>query len=73
MEMMKREVLERIRKEYPVGSTVELIKMDDPQAPLVGTKGVVRCVDDMGTIHVDWDNGSGLGIVYGEDFCRVVE
>ena len=37
-----------------------------------GTKGTVVCVDDIGTIHVHWDNGSSLGVAYGEDRCRVI-
>ena len=44
--------------------------MDDPQAPPVGTKGTVRGVDDIGSIMVAWDNGSGLSAAYGEDICR---
>ena len=46
--------------------------MDDVQAPPLGTKGTVVAVDDIGTIHVKWDNGSSLGIVLGEDLCRKV-
>ena len=41
--------------------------MDDPQAPPVGTEGTVTGVDDTGSLLVDWDNGSGLNVVYGED------
>lgn len=67
-----REIVERIRKQYPVGARVELIKMDDPQAPPAGTKGTVRGVDDAGSIMVAWDNGSGLSVTYGADICRVV-
>ncbi len=64
------ETVERIRKEYPVGARVELVQMNDPQAPPVGTKGTVRGVDDIGSIMVAWDNGSGLSVAYGEDICR---
>ena len=64
--------LARIRKMYPVGSMVELVSMDDKQAPPPGTKGTVRIVDDIGTVHCDWDNGSGLGFVPGEDIVRKV-
>lgn len=67
-----RETIERLRKDYPIGSRVELVHMDDPQAPPVGTKGTVTGVDDIGTIHVRWDNGCGLGVAYGEDSCRKV-
>ena len=67
-----REIVERIRKQYPVGTRVELVKMDDPQAPPSGTKGTVRGVDDIGSVMVAWDNGSGLSVAYGADVCRVV-
>ena len=73
MEMINGKVLERLRKMYPVGAKVELVRMDDIQAPPVGTKGVVEFIDDIGTIHVKWENGSSLGVVYGEDLCKVVE
>lgn len=69
MRFPSKEIVERIRKEYPVGSRVELVRMDDPQAPPVGTKGTVRGVDDIGSIMVAWDNGSGLSVAYGEDIC----
>lgn len=65
-----RESVERIRKQYPVGCRVELLRMDDPQAPPSGTKGTVRYVDDIGSLGVAWDNGSTLQVVYGEDICR---
>ena len=67
-----RETVERIRAQYPVGCRVELIKMDDIQAPPIGTKGTVTGVDDIGSIMVSWDNGSTLHIVYGEDICKVI-
>ena len=64
------ECLAQLRKQFPAGSRVELVKMDDPQAPPVGTKGTVRGVDDIGSVMVSWDNGCGLSIAYGEDSCR---
>ena len=69
----RREVVEEIRNEYPVGCRVELTCMDDFQAPPIGTKGTVRGVDDTGSIMVAWDNGSRLNVVYGEDSCRKIE
>jgi len=65
-----RETVERIRKQYPVGCRMELLSMDDAQAPPIGTKGTVRYVDDIGSLGVAWDNGSSLQVVYGEDLCR---
>ncbi len=62
--------LETLRQEFPVGARVELVKMDDKQAPPIGTRGTVRGVDDIGSIMVKWDNGSGLSVAYGEDICK---
>ena len=70
MRFPSKEMVERIRKEYPVGTLVELVRMDDPQAPPVGTKGTVRGVDDIGSIMVAWDNGCDLSVAYGEDICQ---
>ena len=67
-----RETVARIRAEFPPGTRVELVWMDDPQAPPIGTKGTVRGVDDIGSILVSWDNGCGLNVAYGEDICRKV-
>lgn len=65
-------IVEALRKEYPVGTRIELVQMDDIQAPPIGTKGTVRGVDDMGSILVRWDTGSGLNVVYGEDIVRKI-
>ena len=62
-----------LRINYPKGTMVELVKMDDIQAPPIGTQGTVTGVDDIGTIMVDWDNGSKLGVVLGEDICRKIK
>ena len=72
MRMISKETLQVLRERYPKGTRVELVKMDDAQAPPVGTKGTVRGVDDMGSIMVAWDNGCGLSVAYGEDICRKV-
>ena len=66
------ELVLKMRKQYPSGSRVELLKMDDVQAPPIGTKGTVLCVDDTGSIMVDWDNGSGLNVIYGVDIVRKI-
>lgn len=65
--------LECLKKIYPKGTRVELVYMDDPYTKLTpGLKGTVRFIDDMGTIFIDWDNGSGLGVVYGVDSIRII-
>ena len=60
-------VVEAMRKKYPPGTRVKLARMDDPQAPPIGTCGTVLYVDDMADIGVRWDTGSGLNVVYGVD------
>ena len=72
MSFPSKELVESLRKRYPVGCRVELLHMDDPQAPQVGTRGTVRGVDDIGSVMVAWDNGCGLSVAYGEDACRVM-
>ena len=67
-----RETVERVRKQYPSGTRVELVRMDDIQAPPVGTLGTVLGVDDTGSLLMKWDNGSGLNVVYGEDLVRKI-
>ena len=72
MRFPNRQQVERVRKQYPAGTRVELVQMDDAQAPPIGTAGTVTGVDDTGSILVDWDNGSGLNVVYGEDIVRKI-
>ena len=73
MKLPKREIIKRLREGFPVGCRVELLSMDDPQAPPIGTLGTVVGVDAAGTIHVDWDTGCGLGVAYGADDCRRID
>ena len=70
---VKREIVERLRKQYPVGTRVELVRMNDEQAPPIGTRGTVTGVDDLGSIMVSWDNGGSLSVVYGEDLCKKID
>ena len=70
---IKREIVECLRKQYPAGTRVELIRMEDEQAPPIGTRGTVVGVDDMGSIMVAWDSGGSLSVLYGEDLCRKIE
>ena len=55
MRMIRPEQLQRLREAYPKGSRVELIQMDDLQAPPIGTLGTVIGVDDIGSIMVHWE------------------
>lgn len=70
----RKEIVEAVRARYPKGTQVELVSMDDPYSRLKpGDRGTVKSVDDTGTVHVSWDCGSGLGVVYGEDEIRILE
>ena len=69
-ERMRRRA-EMVKKQFPQGTRIELVSMNDPYSPVPsGMRGTVDCVDDIGTIFPTWDNGSSLGLVYGEDSFR---
>ncbi len=69
-----RETVMRLKNMYPKGTRVELISMNDPYShPKPGEKGTVTMVDDIGTVFVNWESGSSLGVVYGEDFIRKLD
>ena len=55
--------LERLRQQYPKGTRLKLISMEDPQGVPEGTFGEVELVDDIGQIHVRWETGSGLALI----------
>lgn len=67
-----RKIVENIRREYPVGTRVELVRMHDKQAPPVGMTGTVLGVDDTASLLMHWDNGSGLNVIYGEDCVKKI-
>ena len=69
---MRKETLQALREKYPTGCRVELISMNDDYNTSLepGEQGTVIHVDAIGTIHVEWDNGSSLGVVFREDACR---
>jgi hypothetical protein len=68
-----KETARRIRERYPIGTRVELVSMDDPYSRLKpGDCGTVNFIDDTGTVFVDWDSGSGLGVVFGVDAIRCI-
>ncbi len=73
MRIISKEQLLNLREKYPAGCRVELLKMDDIQAPKIGTKGTVVGVDDIGSIMVRWDSGSSLSVAFGEDLCRRIQ
>ena len=72
MRLPDRETIAQMREVYRPGTRVELLRMDDPQAPPIGTRGTVRGVDDTGSIMVAWDSGGSLNVLFGVDECRKV-
>ena len=73
MQFPSREEVEQVRVEFPKGCRVELLEMEDVQAPPIGTKGTVRGVDDTGSVMVSWDTGGSLHVVYGVDRCKRID
>jgi hypothetical protein len=68
-----REMIASLQEQYPKGTRVKLLQMNDRFAPPIGTCGTVRGVDGIGSIMVHWDNGSGLSVAYGEDVVTKIE
>lgn len=72
MQFPNKETVSRIRAQFPPGTRVQLLEMDDPQAPPIGTRGTVRWVDDTASLCVEWDSDSSLNVIYGQDRVRIV-
>ena len=67
-----RQEVERIRSRYQAGMRIELLRMDDVQAPPAGTRGTIITVDDVGDLIVAWDNGCGLKLIPSVDAFRII-
>ena len=65
--------IEYLRNEYPEGTRIQLIHMsNDPKPVPDNTLGTVKFIDDMGTIHMNWDNGRSLGLIpERDDFTKL--
>ena len=70
--MFKEYEIKRLKEKYKKGTRVRLISMEDSQAVPSGTKGTVDFVDDIGSIFVNWDNGSGLALIHGVDEFEII-
>lgn len=64
--------LTALREKYPTGTIVKLISMNDVQSPPVGTIGEVTLIDDMGSVHVNWQNGSTLALIPDVDSWEIL-
>lgn len=73
MKFPNKTYLENLRKQYPVGTKIQLISMRDEKYPILsGTIGEVTHIDDLGSIHMKWQNGSSLAIIPEVDSFKVV-
>ena len=73
MNNVSKAALEAWKEKFPKGARVELVSMTDPYTTLTpGDRGTVDHVDDIGTCHITWDNGSTLGAAYGEDEIQLL-
>lgn len=73
MKFPNKEYIEQLRKKYPLGTKIQLISMHDEKYPVLpGTMGEVTHIDDMGSIHMKWENGSSLAIIPEVDSFKVV-
>ena len=73
MKFPSRERIAVLRQKYPKGTMVQLLLMEDAQAPPPGTLGEVQGVDDAGQILVHWQTGSSLNLLPGIDSFRIVQ
>ena len=68
-----REQIAALRERYPRGTRVELLGMDDPQAPPMRTMGEILGIDDAGQLLIRWETGSSLSLIPGVDSFRIVQ
>ena len=72
MKFPNKAYLEQLRKQYSIGTKIQLISMRDEKYPILpGTIGEVTHIDDLGSIHMKWQNGSSLAIIPEVDSFRV--
>ena len=67
-----RKNIERLRKQYPPGTQVVLRNMEGEIQMPFGLTGEVAFVDDMGSVHVKWSNGSSLALIPEEDDFEII-
>lgn len=70
--MLSRKEIERIREKYPKGTPIHLHNMEGETAVPPGSRGIVDHVDDIGQIHMKWENGSSLALDTEEDRFDII-
>ena len=73
MKFPNKSYLAQLRKQYPIGTKIQLISMRDEKYPILPrTIGEVTHIDDLGSIHMKWQNGSSLALIPKVDSFKVV-
>ena len=70
---MNAKSVELLKKRYPAGTRVRLLKMEDPNPVPIGMLGTVEDVDDIGSLVVQWDNGRQLHVLHGIDEVEKID
>lgn len=64
MQFPSKSYLEQLRRQYPKGTKLQLLSMRNEKYPVLpGTVGEVTHIDDAGSIHMRWENGSSLALI----------
>ena len=70
---MNAKIVELLKRRYPAGTRVPLLKMEDPNPVPIGMLGTVEDVDDIGSLVVQWDNGRQLHVLHGIDEVEKID
>lgn len=70
--MLNREEVKKLKEIYPKGTQIRLLRMNGEEQMPYGLQGTVRLVDDIGQIHISWENGSSLPVNTEEDEFEIV-
>ncbi len=71
--MLNEREVNKIKEQYPIGTRIELISMDDPYPVPSGTCGTICDIDDQGQLDVKWDNGRTLSLIPNVDKFKVID
>lgn len=70
--MLNREEVKKLKEIYPKGTQIRLLRMNGEEQMPYGLQGTVRLVDDIGQIHISWENGSSLPVNTEEDEFEII-
>jgi conserved domain protein len=70
---MNAKIVELLKRRYPAGTRVRLLKMEDPSPVPIDMLGTVEDVDDIGSLIVQWDNGRQLHVLHGIDEVEKID